>query len=78
MADRGVQPLTDGAARGTVRAGQCAARGAGDGDVRRHKSEKRLADLVDVSVDPYVIDLDEERLPKRVRLPSTRRKGPDG
>lgn len=29
----------------------------------------RLADLVDATVDPFVLDLDEERLPKRVRLP---------
>ena len=27
----------------------------------------RLAALVDASVDPYVLDLDEERLPQRVR-----------
>jgi len=27
----------------------------------------RLAELLDASVDPYVLDLDEENLPKRVR-----------
>jgi transcriptional regulator with XRE-family HTH domain len=29
---------------------------------------ERLADLVDARVDPYVLDLDDERMPKRVRL----------
>ena len=28
----------------------------------------RLAELVDARVDPYVLDLDEERLPQRVRI----------
>jgi transcriptional regulator with XRE-family HTH domain len=28
----------------------------------------RRAHLIDASVDPYVFDLDEERLPKRVRV----------
>jgi len=30
---------------------------------------ERLADLVDATVDPFVLDLDEERLPQRVRPP---------
>jgi transcriptional regulator with XRE-family HTH domain len=30
----------------------------------------RLRDLADASADPFVLDLDEERLPKRVRAPS--------
>jgi transcriptional regulator with XRE-family HTH domain len=34
----------------------------------------RLAGILDASVDPYVLDLDEERLPQRVRL----RRGPGG
>jgi transcriptional regulator with XRE-family HTH domain len=38
---------------------------------------KRLADLVDASVDPFLIDLDEERLPKRVRSPTPNRPEPD-
>jgi transcriptional regulator with XRE-family HTH domain len=29
----------------------------------------RLADLADATVDPFVLDLDEERLPRRVRTP---------
>jgi transcriptional regulator with XRE-family HTH domain len=33
----------------------------------------RLRDLCDATVDPYLLDLDEERLPERVRLPSPRR-----
>ena len=28
---------------------------------------ERLADLMDATVDPFVLDLDVERLPKRVR-----------
>ncbi len=35
---------------------------------------ERLADLVDARVDPYVLDLDAERLPQRVRPP--RKRGP--
>lgn len=36
---------------------------------------ERLADLVDARVDPFVLDRDEESLPRRVRLrSSTRRK----
>ena len=30
---------------------------------------ERLADLADASIDPYVLDLDTERLPERVRTP---------
>lgn len=30
----------------------------------------RLSSLVDATVDPFVLDLDEERLPKRVRPPA--------
>lgn len=30
----------------------------------------RLADLLDATADPFVLDLDEERLPQRVRLPA--------
>lgn len=33
---------------------------------------ERLAELVDARVDPFVLDLDEERLPKRVRRPRPR------
>jgi transcriptional regulator with XRE-family HTH domain len=29
----------------------------------------RLRDVVDASADPFVLDLDEERLPARVRIP---------
>ena len=36
---------------------------------------ERLADLVDATVDPWVLDLDEERLPKRVRTGPARRGG---
>lgn len=32
----------------------------------------RLADLVDARVDPFVLDLDAERLPQRVRVPTSR------
>jgi hypothetical protein len=32
-----------------------------------------LADLVDARLDPYVLDLDEERLPLRVRTPAVPR-----
>lgn len=31
----------------------------------------RLGDVLDASVDPWVLDLDEERLPKRVRVPKS-------
>ncbi len=31
---------------------------------------ERLAALVDARTDPFVLDLDEERLPRRVRIPS--------
>ena len=31
----------------------------------------RIADLADAREDPYLLDLDAERLPKRVRLPSS-------
>jgi hypothetical protein len=34
----------------------------------------RLADLADASADPFLFDLDEERLPRRVRLPAPARK----
>ncbi len=37
----------------------------------------RLADVVDASADPFVLDLDEERLPERVRRPTRRRGGRD-
>ena len=37
---------------------------------------QRLADLVDASIDPFLIDLDEERLPKRVRSRVHKRKKP--
>jgi transcriptional regulator with XRE-family HTH domain len=33
----------------------------------------RLGDLVDARTDPYVLDLDEERLPQRVRTPARKR-----
>jgi len=33
----------------------------------------RLADVADAKADPYLLDLDEERLPKRVRMRSTDR-----
>ena len=37
---------------------------------------ERLADLVDARVDPFVLDLDEERMPQRVRLSRPQRKRP--
>jgi transcriptional regulator with XRE-family HTH domain len=36
---------------------------------------ERLAALADASADPYLLDLDEERLPRRVRPPSRKRRG---
>ncbi|MFH2008136.1 MAG: helix-turn-helix transcriptional regulator [bacterium] len=39
--------------------------------------QERLADLLDASADPYVLDLDEERLPQRVRLPTAPHEGSD-
>lgn len=36
---------------------------------------ERLADLVDARADPFVLDLDAERLPKRVRTSRARRGG---
>ena len=36
----------------------------------------RLADLADASADPFVLDLDAERLPQRVRRPSDKRAQP--
>lgn len=38
--------------------------------------EKRLADLADVRHDEIGLDLDEERLPKRIRLPRRKDKTP--